>query len=960
MYISFDELKDKIMSASNGGLDIFLDLYPRANTKKNFKLREEERTASASLHQSEKDGVWTLTDFGDNQKPVNAIFAYANENSIKYSTAIIELAKRYNIATGSQKQISKPDFKEYPLGNAPFELDEDTGYYFETTDEFTDAEYKILGPYVDKETCKKCNCYKVISMASEVTDKKTGAKKILQRFSNEAYPIFAFINTYNKKTFYKIYQPRSENKAYKFMFVGGRPRGFINGMERIIKYYQPKYEAWLEERSKALEYGNDFKDPEPAKIDNVIICSGERDALNMTSLGYFVVWHNSETAEWNKNEIKKIYDNADNIINIPDIDTTGIAQGKKLAEKFLSIKTLWLPESLRKKKDFRGNARKDLTDYFFLNNYKKKSDFLINIDALITKASPLQFWNTKTTKNGIKYSISNTILNYFLKHYGFHRFEIEGSKEGWVFIRKQKHLVEKVTIRDIYRFIDDFLENRSMPLELRDLAINSTNISAEKIARMKDIKLDFTNFSAKHQTFSFSHENWTVDKNGIRVSDSLSSNCTWSDDVIDKKITRRRGLEIDTSNIKILDDFFKISKDDDENWQIEIIEKHCDIFNFLINTSRMHWQDEFINTWKEDNDTRDVKEIYADDENKKYQEENKFTINGSRLTTEQIQEQVHHLVNKIYTIGYLLHSYKDESNAWGVFAMENDMIDDDTSNGGSGKSLILKTIEELKNVEVRPANSHELFKDKFLYDGVTKHTDTVVFDDAGQGFNMREIFSDITSDMRVNPKNGTPFSIPFKDSPKIAISSNFALRKTDQSILRRLLIIATSNFYHHQDDNLIGRQPVDDFGGSFFQNWDVEQYNKYINFYLQCLKFYLGQPKKIEPPMNSIAQRNLTAQIGKHFMDFAEELFSTTEANSQGHVEFNKSELKTKVHQYHKRISGLSSTAIASNMKAYCKLKGYEYMPGRDRYQKKEEGKLVDYILIYTGEVNPEIDDMPF
>ncbi len=573
----------------------------------------------------------------------------------------------------------------------------------------------------------------------------------------------------------------------------------------------------------------------------------------MTSLGYYVVWHNSETAEWEKHQIKKLYDNAENIVNIPDIDNTGIKQGKHLAETFLSVKTLWLPNYLRKKKDFRGNPRKDLTDFFALNRHQKKSDFVKVLKARVNKALPLQFWDSTPTKNGIKYSISNILLNNFLQHYGFYRLELEGTKQGWTFIKIKKHLVEKIVVGDIYKFIDDFLERKNMPIELRDLAITSTNITPEKLSRIKKIDLDFTNFSRNHQTFSFSHETWKVDKNSISTTDASTSNYTWTDDVIDKKIEGNRGIDMDTSKIKILDDFFTITKDEDENWQIDIHEKNCEIFNFLINTSRMYWQDEFIDTWMQDNRIP-VKELYQQEDNKAYREKYKFSINGARLTKEQIQEQVHHLVNKIYTIGYMLHSFKNESTPWAIFAMENNMIDNETSNGGSGKSFILKTTDELKNVELRPANAPELFKDKFIYDGVTKHTDLIVFDDAGRKFDMRDVYSEITGDFRVNPKNGTPFSIPFKDSPKIAISSNFALRNVDQSTMRRLLIIATSNFYHYKDDYLLGRD-------------------------------------------------------------------------------------------------------------AYCKLKGYEYMPGRNRYQKaNDEGKLVDFILIYVGKPENQIntDGLPF
>ncbi len=116
--IDFEKLKEQIMDASNGGLDIFYDLYPQANEKHNFKLRDE-KTASASLKKAKGDGVWTITDFGGDNKSKNAITAYAEEKNLKYNQALTELAQQYGIPTAENTAPAKPTFKEYPLGNAP-------------------------------------------------------------------------------------------------------------------------------------------------------------------------------------------------------------------------------------------------------------------------------------------------------------------------------------------------------------------------------------------------------------------------------------------------------------------------------------------------------------------------------------------------------------------------------------------------------------------------------------------------------------------------------------------------------------------------------------------------------------------------------------------------------------------------------------------------------------------------
>lgn len=944
-----EDIKNDILFQTDGGLDIIMALFPNANKSKNFKIRSE-KTASASLHRA-NDGNWLVTDFGGDSKPKNAITLFAEENGLNWTEACIRLANDYGIPTGQNQSPPEAAFKSYRLDEYPNELDPETGYFIETTDEFSPSDLRILGPFVTAESCKKCHCYKVISYAKEYVNDK-GGKYIMERSSTAEFPIFAFVNTHEGKKFYKIYQPRvsQENKKYKFMFIGGRPKGFVNGMKQLVANFKPKMDAWLDKKQKALEAGLDFSEKEPEKLDIVVICSGERDALNMTSLGYTVVWHNSETAEWEKSQIKALYENALIIVNIPDIDSTGIAQGRKLAEKYLSIRTMWLPNFLKFKKDLRGNVCKDLTDYFQINRHKQKFEFIADIKNRIGRALPLQFWESHATEKGIRWSFSNVLLNNFLRHHGFFRYEMPGTKSGWIFIRIKEHLVQKVEVSDIFLFIDRFLERRNLPLALRDLAITSTNISESKLARISPIELNFKDFSQHHQTFSFSHASWRVDKSGISVTDGTHSNYVWEDDVIDKKIAAARGLPPANDQIKILEPFFKISRDD-ETWDIEIYERNCDFLNFIINISRVYWRDEYITPWLDKTANREVEEVYRLPEQIKYREENRFNIQGELLDYSKIQEQKAHLINKIYLIGYMLHAYKDEANSLMAYLMENDLLADDKSEGGSGKSLFAKSFGEMMEMISRPGNNKDIFTDKFVYDGVTERTRVFLFDDADKYLDMRDLYSQISSDLYVNPKNGTAYTVPYSHSPKFMVTSNFGLRSMDGSTMRRLLIAATSNYYHTAEEKVLpGHQPPADFGGRrFFQNWDWEQYNKFINFYLQCLVFYLNQTQKINPPMNSIMKRNLTAQIGKHFMDWAEEFFHLQVPNADGMIEYNKVELKKNVQSYHKSIAGMSSTAIAYNLDAYCKLKGYEFMPGRDRYQKTEDGKVVDYIMIYVG-----------
>ena len=61
-------LKEAILKETNGGLDIILALYPDAHnvvqgSAKKFKMRPDERTASATLRQKSDGNYYVCSEF---------------------------------------------------------------------------------------------------------------------------------------------------------------------------------------------------------------------------------------------------------------------------------------------------------------------------------------------------------------------------------------------------------------------------------------------------------------------------------------------------------------------------------------------------------------------------------------------------------------------------------------------------------------------------------------------------------------------------------------------------------------------------------------------------------------------------------------------------------------------------------------------------------------------------------
>lgn len=67
-----------------------------------------------------------------------------------------------------------------------------------------------------------------------------------------------------------------------------------------------------------------------------------------------------------------------------------------------------------------------------------------------------------------------------------------------------------------------------------------------------------------------------------------------------------------------------------------------------------------------------------------YQFFHKFCLDGDGLTEDEIAEQKLCLLNKLYTVGYMLHHYKSPSRPWAPIAMDNKIGEQGECNGRSG------------------------------------------------------------------------------------------------------------------------------------------------------------------------------------------------------------------------------------------------------------------------------------
>ncbi|GAB2994095.1 hypothetical protein GCM10027284_09140 [Cyclobacterium sediminis] len=855
MYIE----QSDIFKATDGGLKILLHYFPQAQScvgrkGKKFKVRETEKTASATLKQLQ-DGNWVVTDFGGDQKPKNGIHICMEEEGVDFKEALQLLASRYGVSGETKFEILKPEISSRDA--KPQENDGE--WYFEVRKDFTEFEIrtvlaeKVVPVLRNKEgkvvkdssgiaaidTDKVYKVFRRYHFYSLISYSVVKNRKVTTIAATEKYPIYMW----DEGDFKKIYQPLSPDKGRRFMYYGKRKSDFLHGLSVCNMAYED------------LQESDDFEDDEEQtkakkkkKLPEIIYCSGGSDAMNLAMISYQVVWPNSETAKLTDKLFKKLQAICEKVMNMPDIDFTGKREAHRLAMEHLDLHTITLPEDLRSFPDKRGNPSKDVRDYLKHFNY-------YDFKQLVRTAIPYRFWDEvhwvdKAGNWQSKFQEKNTRLYNFLTNNGFYRLENKNEKMGYIFIQIQDNIVREIEVNEVKTYINNFLENRYLDEGLRDVFYRSSQLKDASMSNLPMTEVDFTDYDKDTQFFFFENKTVEVSKEAIKVHKlGEVQKYVWHDEVIEHRF-------------KPQDPHFKVSKTDDGQWDIDILKTDNTFLNFLINTSRTHWRKEL----------EDALEGKTAEEIAKYKKENLFNIAGPNLDKEEILEQKHHLVNKMYVLGYLLHRYKDPSRPWAIYTMDHRISDEGESHGGSGKSIAMGSVSRfMKSVTLR-GRDPKMTENPHMYDRVTIHTDYILVDDANQYLKFDVFFSDITGNMIVNPKNNKSYEIPYEESPKFAFSSNFPLRNIDSSTLRRILYCVFADYYHENKDGYFNesRNPREEFGKNILgPDYTAEEWNDFYNFMIQCCQLYM-QHSKIDPPMENVEKRNLLSEMGPAFHEWGD------------------------------------------------------------------------------------------
>ena len=210
------------------------------------------------------------------------------------------------------------------------------------------------------------------------------------------------------------------------------------------------------------------------------------------------------------------------------------------------------------------------------------------------------------------------------------------------------------------------------------------------------------------------------------------------------------------------------------------------------------------------------------------------------------------------TIGFLMHGFKNLSFCPAVIL--NDEVISDNPEGGTGKGLLINALGKMKKVVTIDGKLFN-FEKSFAYQLVSADTQILVFDDVKKHFEFERLFSLITEGLTLEKKNKDAIKIPLSKSPKIAITTNYAIKGAGNSFERRKWELELHQYYSKSFT------PLDEFGKLMFGDWDDVDWCEFDNYMIRCLQNYLDFGLIKTNPVN-LNIRKLSAETCHEFIEW--------------------------------------------------------------------------------------------
>jgi len=285
--------------------------------------------------------------------------------------------------------------------------------------------------------------------------------------------------------------------------------------------------------------------------------------------------------------------------------------------------------------------------------------------------------------------------------------------------------------------------------------------------------------------------------------------------------------------------------------------------------------------------------------------------------------------------GYLLHSYKDPAITKAVIFTDEKLSEDlQADSGGTGKSIAAKAVSYMKPTR---EISGKFFKpdSNFAFATVRYGDRIVYFDDIRYSLDFRDLYNILTNDFKIERKGKDPVMIPFKDSPKVVMTSNHAIRGYSDSYIRRQLIVEFAPYFNPK------KTVKDEYGEIFFdyQFWGNDKWAQFDSFMLDCIQLYLKEG--LSERLINYHKKQVLQEIGPELFEYLNDnikvpgFYSTRELLHGKKPKDQINGFRIEYPEYK-----LTSLNLGPRLEAWCSFKGYTIT--RDRTN-KIRGYSFDY-----------------
>lgn len=209
-------------------------------------------------------------------------------------------------------------------------------------------------------------------------------------------------------------------------------------------------------------------------------------------------------------------------------------------------------------------------------------------------------------------------------------------------------------------------------------------------------------------------------------------------------------------------------------------------------------------------------------------------------------------LNTTCSIGYLLHSFKDESIPKMIIVTEINLTD--KAEGGTGKGLLINAIGKLRNlVDIDGKNFDK--ENRFKFQNVKANTNVVFLNDALANLQLETLYNAITDSFEIERKNKEKEVVTFNASPKIVLATNYDVKGYSTSDKRRKHYVELNSVFTND------YKPIDHFKHLFFKDWNETQWNQFDNFMLFCVKEYFIHGLK-DYHSNTLSEKHVINEVG--------------------------------------------------------------------------------------------------